>query len=49
MSGRGVRSKDDWCDTWILDKQAEKLIAKSRKMFPKYWVDNCRYGQIIKN
>lgn len=39
--GRGVRSKDDYCVTYILDKQATGRIVSQRTLFPKYWIDAC--------
>ena len=38
-TGRGVRSKTDWCITYILDKQAVKRITSDyrQKLFPVYW------------
>jgi len=42
-TGRGVRSKDDWCATYILDRQAVKRITGDRKtgLFPQYWKAAC--------
>jgi len=38
MTGRGVRSSDDWADTWVLDAQfGTNLWKKARRMFPKWW------------
>lgn len=42
-SGRGVRHKDDWCTTYILDKQAEKLVVDNQNLFPRYWMDAVDY------
>lgn len=40
MTGRGVRSKRDWCDTWILDQQfTGNLLRKSRSLLPQWWRD----------
>jgi Rad3-related DNA helicase len=38
-SGRGVRHKDDYCATYILDKQAERLIVDNQGLFPRYWME----------
>jgi Rad3-related DNA helicase len=41
MTGRAVRSEDDWAETWILDKGfGEGLWARGgRDMFPRWWTD----------
>jgi Rad3-related DNA helicase len=42
MTGRAVRSKDDYCDTWILDLQFDRLLARTRHLIPKWWLDAIR-------
>lgn len=37
--GRGVRSKDDWCHTYILDSSFKTLFSRSRSMFPSWFTD----------
>lgn len=38
MCGRGVRSAEDWCHTFILDKQFVDNIWKRRKeLLPEWW------------
>lgn len=39
MTGRGMRSKDDWCDTYILDAQFRRLYRENKRLFPKWWTD----------
>ncbi len=40
MTGRGVRSADDFCASYILDKQfTANLWKKSRHLIPKWWQD----------
>ena len=39
MCGRGMRSKDDWCDTYILDSQFKRLWRDHRRLFPKWFRD----------
>ena len=39
MTGRGMRSADDWCDTYILDSQFRRLYMDSKRLFPKWWRD----------
>jgi Rad3-related DNA helicase len=42
MCGRGVRSKDDYCDTYILDKQFERIMAFTQNILPKWWLEAIR-------
>jgi len=37
MTGRGMRSKDDWCDTFILDSQFMRLWREHKQLFPEWW------------
>jgi len=37
--GRGVRSQDDWCITYILDGGASNVIQRSKTKLPKFFVD----------
>jgi Rad3-related DNA helicase len=36
-SMRGMRSKDDQCDVWILDKQFGEFYPKTRELFPEWY------------
>lgn len=36
-TGRGVRGKDDWCYSYILDRQFGQLWSDHRNLFPKWW------------
>ncbi len=40
MTGRGMRSKDDWCDTYVLDSSFKRLWRDSERLFPKWWKDS---------
>ena len=42
-SGRGVRHKNDHCTTYVLDKQACRLIVDNQSLFPRYWMDAVDY------
>ena len=42
-SGRGVRHKDDYCVTYLLDKQIEKLVVDNQNLFPRYWMEAVDY------
>ncbi len=37
MTGRGMRSADDWCDTYILDSQFKRLLRDSGRLVPGWW------------
>jgi Rad3-related DNA helicase len=37
MCGRGMRSTDDWCDTYILDAQFKKLWRDHGRLFPQWF------------
>lgn len=39
MTGRGVRSESDFCDSWILDAQFSWLLARTRHILPQWWLD----------
>ncbi len=50
MSGRAVRSVDDYCDTYILDRQFDRLFSQMKHMkiatgdpiLPQWWIDAVR-------
>lgn len=37
MTGRGMRGRSDWCDTYILDQQFNKLFREHKRLFPNWW------------
>lgn len=37
MTGRGVRSRDDWAKTYVLDSQFQSNLWKSHYLFPEWW------------
>lgn len=37
MTGRGVRSEEDWCSTFILDKQFGSWWKDGRRLMPGWW------------
>jgi Rad3-related DNA helicase len=39
MTGRGVRHDADRCETYILDSEFERLLARRRGMFPRWWLE----------
>ncbi len=43
-SGRGVRHKEDYCTTYLLDKQMEKLVVDNQNLFPRYWMEAVDYA-----
>lgn len=47
MTGRGVRSEDDWCNIYVLDAQFFRKIWKgSRMLLPEWWRDAVKVGQV---
>jgi len=38
--GRGMRSKEDHCVTYVLDAQIKQLLFKNRQLFPKYFFES---------
>lgn len=45
MTGRGVRSAEDTCESFILDKDFLKVWRQDRSLFPRWWQEavNMRY------
>jgi len=39
MSGRGTRSSDDWCTTYILDEQVNKIYTQNPSLFSDSFKD----------
>lgn len=37
MTGRGMRSAEDWCHSFILDEEFVRLHNRWRKLFPAWW------------
>lgn len=37
MSGRGMRSEDDSCSTYILDANFGKALGKNARLLPRWW------------
>lgn len=48
MTGRGVRSDDDYCVTYVLDEHFGKVLGdgKRRGMFPAWWLDGLELGRL---
>lgn len=45
MTGRGVRSMDDWCVTYVLDRQfQEKVWRKGKGYLPGWWREGVEEG-----
>lgn len=43
QAGRGVRSKDDFAETFILDAQVEDLILRNPSYFPEWFKDGLSF------
>lgn len=47
MTGRGVRSADDYCTTYILDSTfLEKIYKNGKMLLPEWWKDAMTVGQV---
>lgn len=45
MTGRGMRHKDDWCISYILDRQFQSNVyARQRHLIPKWWLESLKFG-----
>ena len=42
MTGRGMRSADDWCKVYILDGAFARLFQRMRYCLPKWWTDDLK-------
>jgi len=45
MTGRGVRHKDDYCTSYILDGMFDDLWSKARGLFPKWWMEAIKWDR----
>lgn len=45
MTGRAVRSMTDYCDTYILDSQFQRLMGTVRPILPDWWKNAIRVRQ----
>lgn len=43
MTGRAVRSEDDWAETWILDKSFQGLWDQYKHLMPEWWRKGIRW------
>jgi Rad3-related DNA helicase len=43
MTGRGIRSKDDFCETWILDAQFKRIYEQYPSFLPFWWKDGVEW------
>jgi Rad3-related DNA helicase len=47
MSGRIVRSEDDWGETFIVDDQAEWFVKQAREFLPDWWRQAYRSERMV--
>lgn len=40
MTGRGMRSAEDWCKVYIMDENFTRTFKQMRNYVPKYWKDD---------
>jgi Rad3-related DNA helicase len=46
MTGRGMRSTDDYCESYILDKNFLDMVwHRNRNLLPKWWTDALVWNQ----
>lgn len=45
MTGRGVRNREDWCTTYILDAQFQKLYRRYTGLFPDWWKEAIEWSR----
>lgn len=48
MTGRAVRSKEDWAVTYVLDQHFGKLLGDGKKMgmWAQWWLDGLEFGRL---
>lgn len=46
MTGRGVRSVDDWAATYVLDRQFGRWWKDAKTMVPRWWADSVKPGRL---
>ena len=39
MTGRGVRHEADVCATYVLDRQADRIVSQGRRDLPRWWCE----------
>jgi len=47
MAGRGVRSVDDWCETFIIDDNWQWFINKYKGFMPRWFTAACRKSTMV--
>lgn len=45
MTGRAMRSGDDWCRVYVLDAQVKKLLREGSHLFPGWWKEALVLGR----
>ncbi len=48
MTGRGVRSVDDWAETYVLDESFGKLLREGKRLglWPEWWLEGLTVGRV---
>jgi len=44
MTGRGVRHERDSCATYVLDRQADRIVHQERARIPTWWLEAVVFG-----
>jgi len=46
MTGRGVRSTDDYCASYILDRQFGRILYRMKDTIPQWWLEALNEGGV---
>jgi len=47
MAGRGMRSEDDWCETFIVDDNWQWFRSRYRNFMPTWFLGACRRSETV--
>jgi ATP-dependent DNA helicase DinG len=45
-TGRGMRSEQDWCESFIVDNSIKYIVGKWREFLPRWWIESYRSAEI---
>ena len=41
-TGRGTRSRTDWCENFVIDNMVQQIVERYRHFIPRWWMDRYR-------